>query len=156
VALVEGEFPPGPVDVKGWLGADLEGPVRKKQRFFMEGAPGGTPQDGKACRTVLRRIRFRGGISEVEAFPLTGRLHQIRATLLAMGYPVVGDKLYGVDDTLFLRFIKGAVSQEDWNRLRLPRQALHAAEIRVTHPTTGALMVFQSSVPSDMEDFMTG
>ena len=90
------------------------------------------------------------GFSAVTALPLTGKLHQIRATLLSLGYPVVGDKLYGVDETLFLKFCEDALTGADWGRLRLRRQALHAAYLRFRHPRYGALTEAVAPLPDDM------
>ena len=96
----------------------------------------------------------RKNISKVEAIPETGRPHQIRATLVSLGYPVVGDKIYGVDDRLFLRFINGELTDHDRHRLRLPRQAVHSAELHIIHPKTGKLMQFKAPVPNDMQRLM--
>ncbi|MFP4351121.1 MAG: RluA family pseudouridine synthase, partial [Desulfococcaceae bacterium] len=103
--LVEGNFPSEPVIADGVLIPDADSRVRKKRRFISSDAKAPIPDQAQSCRTRFRLLDFQGPLSLVEARPETGRLHQIRATLCSMGYPVVGDKLYGVDDTLFLRFI---------------------------------------------------
>ena len=123
--LVEGEFPLEGVDAAGFIGRDLDSRIQKKRRFSREMLP-----DGQTARTTFRRLAFQNGISLLEAVLFTGRTHQIRATLSSLGYPVVGDKLYGVDETLYLRFIDGALTDEDKRRLRLPAQALHAYSLR--------------------------
>jgi 23S rRNA-/tRNA-specific pseudouridylate synthase len=61
---------------------------------------------------------------------------------------VVGDKLYGVDDTFFVKFIEDALTDEDKQRLRLSRQALHAETLRLTHPLTGERLSFTAPPPS--------
>jgi len=90
------------------------------------------------------------GVSEVEAVLHTGRLHQIRATLHSLGFPVVGDKLYGPDPMMFVRFCTDALTVEDRRRLRMDRQALHALELEFRHPATGQLMQFEAPLPPDM------
>jgi 23S rRNA pseudouridine1911/1915/1917 synthase len=76
-------------------------------------------------RTTLLRVRLE-----------TGRTHQIRVHLAAIGHPVCGDSQYG----------GGACGQ----RLGLTRQFLHAAKLVFTHPITGALVVCESNLPVDL------
>ena len=84
----------------------------------------------------------------MEVFPRTGRLHQIRATLCSLGYPMAGDKLYGLDDTFFTKFIEDKLTDADRARLLLPRQALHASELRM--PCRGAELRVTAPLPADM------
>ncbi|MFW5636556.1 MAG: pseudouridine synthase, partial [Thermodesulfobacteriota bacterium] len=111
--LVEGNFPSEPVIADGVLIPDADSRVRKKRRFISSDAKAPIPDQAQSCRTRFRLLDFQGPLSLIEARPETGRLHQIRATLCSMGYPVVGDKLYGVDDTLFLRFIDDRLTPQD-------------------------------------------
>jgi len=133
---------------------DSASAVRKKMRFHPRAPSMAGTDPGKPCCTFFRRIRSGRGLSLLAAFPETGRTHQIRATLLAMGYPVVGDKIYGVDERLYLRFIQGKMDPRDHARLRLKRQALHAGELHVEHPETGRVMKFLSPLPKDMQNLI--
>ena len=150
LAVVEGRFPDGETCARGRLVPDADSGIRKKWRFLPAETAGTDAPPGKWCVTTFRRIESGADLSLVEALPATGRLHQIRASLQALGHPLVGDKMYGVDPSLFLRFIEDRLSLEDRQRLRLPRQALHAAEIRLRHPATGRRLHVAAPLPADM------
>jgi len=156
LVVVEGNFPetPIPVEATGWLGPDPDSAIRKKMRFYPEqndALPG-----AMEASTAFRRISGAGdaGLSLLEARPHTGRCHQIRATLLHLGFPVAGDKLYGVDEQLFLRFQEDRLSAADHGRLRLPRQALHASGLRLSHPVSGQELKFSAPLPSALQELL--
>ena len=153
VVLVEGQFPDS-LEACGQLVPD---PVfgRHKRRLFLPECGGDTDPKGRAegaerAETFFRRLGDHEGISVVEATPRTGRLHQIRATLCSLGFPVVGDKLYGPDPALFVRFCTDMLSDADWRLLRMKRQALHAAHLEFRHPQGGRHLQFEAPLPGDM------
>ncbi len=129
--VVEGEFP-DELSAEGWLWQDDRSAVKKKRRFGTE-VPADAV-DAETASTSFRCLRRGNGLSLLQATLGTGRTHQIRATLCSLGYPVVGDKLYGVDDGIYLRFVKGEMRSEDIRRLRIGRQALHACHLRLPLP----------------------
>jgi 23S rRNA pseudouridine1911/1915/1917 synthase len=149
--LVEGLFPEQ-VTACGVMKGDPGGPVRKRRLF----APGGSaPEAGPDwAETDFRCLSRQRGMSLVEARPLTGRLHQIRATLHALGFPVVGDKLYGIDPALFLRFRDQTLTEADRIGLRLDRQALHAFRLRLRHPRTREDREWEAPMPADILGLM--
>ncbi|MFO0659342.1 MAG: RluA family pseudouridine synthase [Polyangiaceae bacterium] len=83
----------------------------------------------------------------------TGRQHQIRVHLAANELPIVGDKLYAFDEGYFKRDIDGEATDEDRERLELPRHALHAYRIELPHPMTNEPWVVEASLPDDMQVF---
>ncbi len=110
-------------------------------------ADGGLPSRTR----VAPRARYRG-FTLVEAFPETGRQHQIRAHLAHAGFPIVGDKLYPDDEP----FIRWADDGELDPRMLLPRHALHAARLTFPHPDGGAPVTVESPLPGDLAAFLAG
>ena len=89
--------------------------------------------DGAAARTVVRVVkrfvRDTREFSLLSVNPLSGRKHQIRIHLAHAGYPIVGDKIYGGDEQIYLRFVRDAMTDGDVERLLLTNHALHAARL---------------------------
>jgi 23S rRNA pseudouridine1911/1915/1917 synthase len=113
----------------------------------------GVRADGLPSRTRWRAVRRApgpdgGDYTLVECWPETGRQHQIRAHLDHLGHAIAGDKLYP-DERVFADY-----QDHGWeavaDRLALPRQALHAAELRFPHPTTGEEVCVTSALPADL------
>lgn len=100
---------------------------------------------------------FRGEpITLVEARPETGRQHQIRVHLAEAGHPLLGDKLYGVEEERFLRIVEGGRAlQELEEELGLSRHALHAASLSFPHPTRGERVEFSAPWPDDLAALLT-
>ena len=73
----------------------------------------------------------RRGTALIEARPETGRMHQIRVHLHHLGFPVVGDKLYGPDERCYLEFIETGWTPSLQEKLLLPRQALHSWKLEL-------------------------
>ena len=110
--------------------------------------------DGDPARTSYRVLASGGGLSLLELRPETGRLHQIRVHLASIGHPLVGDKIYGPDEALYLDFVKRGWSAEHERRLGLRRHALHAAELFFTHPATGGKLRLRAPLPADLESLL--
>jgi len=79
----------------------------------------------------------------VEVDRETGRTHQIRVHLAAIGHPVVGDPLYGPGP-----------KAGGPNRPRAGRQMLHAWRLGLVHPLTGEPLAFESPLPADMAELL--
>ena len=115
---------------------------------------GVNPARGRPSRTHFEVAARAGGFSLVKVGLTTGRRHQIRVHLAAAGHAVVGDKLYGPAESHYLRFIRGGFDERMKRELLADRQLLHAVELGVRHPRTGAPMRFASPPPADMREFM--
>jgi 23S rRNA pseudouridine1911/1915/1917 synthase len=119
-------------------GAPAQTELCVERRFSRGGAPGGR---------ALPADKF----SIVRASPLTGRTHQIRVHLASLGHPIVGDKIYGPDEQLYLRFIESGWTPELQRQLLLPRHALHSAKLAIEGEPE-----WMSPLPPDLAEFCSG
>lgn len=100
---------------------------------------------------VLKRYRY---VSLVECKLETGRTHQIRAHMKFLGHPLFNDATYGGDQILKgTTFTKYRQFVDNCFQL-MPRQALHAKTLGFVHPTTGAMMRFDSELPDDFRQVL--
>jgi 23S rRNA pseudouridine1911/1915/1917 synthase len=113
---------------------------RRFVRFAGRARPPGAP---------LENSREAEKFTLIRAVPLTGRTHQIRVHLASLGYPIVGDKIYGPDEQLYLRFIETGWTRELEQRLLLPRHALHATKLAIDGERE-----WTSPLPPDLAEFM--
>ncbi len=130
--------------------------VRSKIRLKMECLP--EEDGGQVAKTTFRTLERAGAAgrrySLVECYPKTGRQHQSRVHAERAGFPLVGDKLYGVDEDFALLFYdRDRLTPEAEAKLLLPRHALHAARLTITHPTTGKPIEFVSELREDLAEF---
>jgi len=109
--------------------------------------------DGLPSRTEVVVLETAGDVALVECLPITGRQHQIRAHLAAIGHPIVGDKLYAHGDEAFRRYCDEGLTAELAEEFVLPRQALHAAAITIPHPDGHELSV-ECPLPTDLRQFL--
>jgi 23S rRNA pseudouridine1911/1915/1917 synthase len=94
------------------------------------------------------RERFPGA-TLLEVTPETGRTHQIRVHLASVGHPIVGDSTYGGRR-------KSGSGPSAAILAACPRQALHAARLAFAHPVTGAPVVLEAGLPSDLRTVVEG
>jgi 23S rRNA-/tRNA-specific pseudouridylate synthase len=129
-ALVHGRFPRALRRIAGRILDDMASPITTRKGFLPD-------PDSTHSITEVRRVVHLGSFSELELAPLTGKTNQIRIHLAHHGHPIVGDKKYHPDESLFLDW----VVHKDWTRHRekllLPRHALQCAALEFRHPFTG-------------------
>ena len=120
VAIVHGAMPGPAGEIALPLAADW--PQRPRQKV--------DPLHGKPSLTRWRSLAHDAvaQTSRIELEPVTGRSHQLRVHLAALGHPIVGDALYGGD-------------------AHAPRLLLHACELALAHPRTGEALVLRSAAP---------
>ena len=105
---------------------------------------------GKASVTIYRVREVYEGFSLVELELKTGRTHQIRVHLSHIGYPIVGDDMYG-GRPLRVGDVAGW-KQQDADRVVIHRQALHAAMLKLTHPISNKPATFEAPLPKDFRE----
>lgn len=149
LAIVHGCFT-GNIDASGFL-VSANSLVRKKRRFIKDN-PENLP--GETSITYLSPEKSGENFSLVRAVLGTGRTHQIRATLYSLGFPLVGDKLYGVNENFFLKQKSEDFTPEELAQLILKRQALHAESFTLLHPATGEKMHFSAPLPGELQSFI--
>lgn len=103
--------------------------------------------------TVIRRIdSLFGKFTLLEVKIDTGRTHQIRVHLSSLGHPVVGDTLYGAASELHPA--RGRAKPGTPGTISLPRNFLHAAELELQHPRSGAKIAMSSPLPQELQTFL--
>ena len=122
LVLVKGRLTPERGIIEAPVGRD----PRNRKRMAVVAA-------GREARTEYQIVKYIGSYTLLEIIPETGRTHQIRVHLAAIGYPVVGDATYGVKS------------------LYLSRQFLHACRLGFKLPSTGEYVEFTSELPQDLE-----
>lgn len=127
LALVEGlvSLDQGSIDAP--IGRD----PRNRQRMAI------TTMQGREARTHFRVMQRYDRHTLLLLQLETGRTHQVRVHLKAIGHPVVGDQEYG--------------SGRSTRRLALQRQFLHAYQLSFNHPTSGKLLEFEAPLPTDLQ-----
>jgi 23S rRNA pseudouridine1911/1915/1917 synthase len=122
LTLVKGKLTPEKGIIEAAIGRD----PRNRQRMAVT-------DKGREARTEYRVLKYYGNHTLLEIKPETGRTHQIRVHLAAIGFPVMGDATYGFTSP------------------RLSRQFLHAHKIRFKLPSTGEYKEFESPLPPDLQ-----
>ncbi|MFC2007115.1 RluA family pseudouridine synthase [Chloroflexota bacterium] len=120
--LVKGKLTPERGIIEAAIGRD---PANRKRMAIVTG--------GREARTDYHVLRYFDGYTLLEVDLKTGRTHQIRVHLTAIGYPVVGDPTYGVKSP------------------HLSRQFLHACRLGFTLPSSGDYVEFTSELPDDLK-----
>jgi len=145
LAIVVGQLDPpaGLIDLP--LGLIPGSAVRVRMHVVPDGAP---------CRTVYRTLEALRGYSLLEVELLTGRQHQIRAHLSHIGHPLVGDKIYGPSEQLFLTSLRRPLNSEELALLELPRHALHAQRLTIVHPWHGRELQLRAPLPADLRELL--
>jgi 23S rRNA pseudouridine1911/1915/1917 synthase len=144
IAICWGDLKEDEGTIVGNVGRDPRD--RKKMYVFPPGS-----EEGKHAVTHYKVIERFGYVTFIECKLETGRTHQIRVHMKSIGHPLFNDNEYGGDIILkglntakYKQFIQNCFEL-------LPRQALHAKTLGITHPITGEKLFFDSEIPADMQ-----
>jgi RluA family pseudouridine synthase len=108
-------------------------------------------KNGKEARTDFKVIEQLDKYALIEAHPYSGRTHQIRVHLNAVGLPILADPLYGDGRGFLLSTIKRNYRQKGEEQPLIARTALHAFSLSLAHPMTKAKILIEAPLPKDMD-----
>jgi 23S rRNA pseudouridine1911/1915/1917 synthase len=140
LALVRG----APLEDAGRVDAPIGPAEERETRLQMD-----VREDGRPAATSWRVRERLPGHAWLEVEPRTGRTHQIRVHLRAIGHSIVADHLYGDVRPLRRSTVAEALAPEE-DEILLDRLALHAHRLELAHPVTGKPLVLESPVPADL------
>ena len=109
---------------------DIDLPIGREGDSLLKRCP---DPAGQAAHTHYEVLDTANGRALLRLTPTTGRTHQLRVHMAAIGCPLTGDWLYGTED-----------------RALIARPALHSYHLRLTHPVTGAVIDVTAPLPEDM------
>ena len=147
LAVVHGTPSPPSGRIEFGIGPDQRSAIRLKLEARLDGT-------GLSAVTDYRVVRSNARYALVELRPKTGRTHQLRVHMTAIGCPLVGDKIYGVDDSVFLEQLEGELSDANRERLVLDRHALHHHRIRFFHVAEEQWRELEAPLPPDMASLL--
>jgi 23S rRNA pseudouridine1911/1915/1917 synthase len=144
-ALVVGEVGAESGEIDMPIGRDERSEVKLRMGVFDEGMQSFTRWE------VAQRFE---GMTLLKLFPRTGRQHQLRVHLAAIGHPIVGDKLYLGGNEMFLRHLDKQLTDQDKKFLLLPHQALHSWKLAFEHPSTGKELELEAPLWPTIADLL--
>jgi len=146
IAIVHGEFKEPGFVIDTPIGPARNSLINKKREAY-EGAM-------ESALTEFQQISTAGEFSVVKASPVTGRMHQIRVHLKYAGYPILGDKMYGDDETIYLDYVKTGGSENLTRRAGFYRCALHSYSFAFFDPFEKREIIIVAQIPEDMTCFI--
>ena len=127
----------------------IEAPLSPNPHSFIKARMWCGDPDGLPSLTEYRTLAQQGDRTLLLLKPRTGRQHQLRVHLDHIGHTIVGDKLYGPDESLFVDYMSDGLTPQIISRAGHRRQALHAASLCFMHPITQRRLCIETPAPAD-------
>jgi len=143
LTILEGEME-GSREISTFLGKDPTSEVFVKQRVTENS------KKSQRAESAFIPLEVKNGYTFALVLTRTGRMHQIRVHAQSIGYPLVGEKLYGRDETYYLRFCEGGWKNEWMEDLGMSRQALHGRSLGFIAND----FYYKADLAVDMRDFL--
>lgn len=138
-AIVRGEVPWEQQVLTGPIGY-ADGPIRIQMAVR---------EDGQPARTDVQVLERRPAHTRVRCILRTGRTHQIRVHLWHAGFPLLGDRLYGVPSDIFLESLEHGSTSRVLAMTGAERHALHHRRVRMPHPLSQVWVEVEAALPKD-------
>ena len=142
LAIVKGRFPLEGLLVDKAIGLSRDSAIGVKMAV--------NGKDAKDAISRFELVEHRGNYSLIRCLPITGRTNQLRVHLEYAGYPILGDKVYCNDDSVFIDYHENGETPALKEKLILYRQALHAYQVSFRHPFKNEDMNFEAPFPDDI------
>lgn len=113
---------------------EVNAPIKRNPRNRLKYA---IVEGGKEAVTRFEKLKTINNLTVLKCFPKTGRTHQIRIHLTALGHPIIMDTLYS------------NVLQLSEAKEKFPRMLLHATKITIKHPQSGEMVTFEAPLPAE-------
>ena len=143
LTILEGEMD-GSREISTFLGKDPNSEVFVKQRVTENS------KKSQRAESAFIPLEVKKGYTFALVLTRTGRKHQIRVHAQSIGYPLVGEKLYGRDESYYLRFCEGGWKNEWMEDLGMSRQALHGRSLGFIADD----FYYKADLALDMRDFL--
>jgi RluA family pseudouridine synthase len=156
-AIVQGRVQEDEFSIDADIGPALNSKIRLKMQAYPKGTYLTNTIEGvMPALTHFKVLKRMHSTTLLDCKLETGRQHQIRVHLAYKGYPVLGDKLYNGDDSIFLSFLEKKLTEEEVTQiLGFHRHALHAYYLSFEHPRTREKLKFEIDLSDDLKQLIS-
>jgi len=146
MAIVRGQVPWKHQEIQAPVGLAISSDIRLRR---------GVNPEGRPAHTTVKTLQVMDETTLVSCQIHTGRTHQIRVHMEHVGFPLLGDKIYGQPDRIFIEYLERGINDALRTHLRFPRHALHSSSLAFPHPD-GHQVTVQAPLTDDMNAVVNG